>query len=226
MKLDVQASASPKELLVLDSEKSENRIAEHPVWNAALDGTLPKARLKKLLLAFYPVVAGPGRYAFAAKVSQIDPQDGKELFLQLHESLKNPAADADAGWKKVLLALGATAPELNVEPSAEAADLVDVLREHGLRSGPVHAAVIAYMLERHLPRLWGKLADALQKHHGVKASALEHLRFEAGRAAKVDKWVAHLVDKYVADADPYTIFEARRAAREALWAWTALTETN
>ena len=53
-----------------------------------------------------------------------------------------------------------------------------------------------------------------------------YLRFEAGRAAKVDKWVAHLVDKYVADADPYTIFEARRAAREALWAWTALTETN
>jgi len=170
-------------------------------------------------------VAGPGRYAFAAKVSQIDAQDGKELFLQLHEALKNPAADADAGWRKVLLALGATERELAAEPSAEAADLVDVLRSHGLRSGPVHAAVIAYMLEQHLPALWGRLADALQKHYGVKAGALEHLRFEAGRAAKVGQWVGHLVDKYVAGAEPYTVFEARRAAREALWAWTALTES-
>jgi pyrroloquinoline quinone (PQQ) biosynthesis protein C len=225
MKLDIQASASPIQLLVLDSEKIENRVLEHPVWKAALEGTLPKARLKKLLLAFYPVVAGPGRYAFAAKVSQIDAQDGRELFLQLHEALKNPAADADAGWKKVLLALGATQRELEAEPSAEAADLVDVLREHGLRSGPVHAAVIAYMLEQHLPRLWGKLADSLHKHYGVKAPALEHLRHEAARAAKVEKWVRHLVDKYVAGAEPYTMFEARRAAREALWAWTALTET-
>jgi len=225
MKLDVQASASPKELLVLDSRKKENQILEHPVWKAALEGTLPKLRLKRLLVAFYPVVAGPGRYAFAAKVSQIDAQDGKELFLQLHESLKNPAADADAGWKKLLLALGASERELAAEPSAEAADLVDVLREHGLRSGPVHAAVIAYMLEQHLPRLWGGLADALQKHYGAKGSALEHLRFEAGRAAKVEKWVGHLVDKYVAGADPYTVFEARRSAREAIWAWTALTET-
>jgi pyrroloquinoline quinone (PQQ) biosynthesis protein C len=225
MKLDVQASASPKELLALDAAKIENQIMEHPVWQAALDGTLPRARLKKLLLAFYPVVAGPGRYAFAAKVSQIDPQDGKELFLRLHEALKNPAADADAGWKKALAALGATDRELNAEPSAEAADFVDVLREHGLRSGPVHAAVIAHMLERHLPRLWGKLADSLEEHYGAKASALQHLRFEAARAPKVEKWVAQLVDKYVAEADPYTVFEARRAAREALWAWTALTET-
>lgn len=225
MKLDVQASASPKELLVLDSTKKENQVAEHPVWKAALEGSLPKARLKQLLLAFYPVVAGPGRYAFAAKVSQIDAQDGKELFLQLHEALKNPAADADAGWKKVLLALGATERELAAGPSAEAADLVDVLREHGLRSGPVHAAVIAYMLEQHLPALWGRLAESLQKHYGVKAAVLEHLRFEADRAGKVEKWVARLVDKYVADADPYTMFEARRAAREAIWAWTALTET-
>jgi pyrroloquinoline quinone (PQQ) biosynthesis protein C len=225
MKVEVQASASPAELLSLDSAKTENRLLEHPIWKAALDGELPKAQLKKLLLAFYPVVAGPGRYAFAAKISQIDAADGKELFLQVHESLKNPAADADAGWKKVLLALGATQRELSGEPTAEAADLVDVLREHGLRSGPVHAAVIAHMLEQHLPRLWGALAESLQKNYGVKAAALEHLRFEAGRAAKVDKWVAHLVGKYVDNADPYTMFEARRAAREALWAWTVLSET-
>jgi len=225
MRLEVRASAAPQELLALDAAKPENRILEHPVWKAALEGGLSKPQLKKLLLAFYPVVAGPGRYAFAAKVSQIDAQDGKELFLQLHEALKNPAADADAGWKKVLTALGATQRELEAQPSAEAADLVDVLREHGLRSGPVHATVIAFMLEQHLPRLWSELAASLQKHYGVKAAALEHLRFEAGRAAKVEEWVEHLVSKYVAAADAYTVFEARRAAREALWAWTALTET-
>lgn len=226
MTLDIQASASPEELLVLDSRKTENQVLAHPVWKAALDGTLPKARLKKLLLVFYPALAGPGRYAFAAKLSQIDAQDGKQLFLQIHESLKNPAADADKGWKRVLAALGATQRELDADPSAEAADLVDVLREHGLRSGPVHASVIAYMLEQHLPRLWGKLADSLQKHYGVKADALAHLRFEAARAGKIEKWVEHLVDKYVAGAEPYAMFEARRAAREALWAWTALTESS
>jgi pyrroloquinoline quinone (PQQ) biosynthesis protein C len=225
MKVDIQASGAPRELLDLDSEKSENRIAEHPIWRSALDGSMPKGRLKKLLLAFYPVFAGPGRYAFAAKVSQIDPQDGKQLFLQIHESLKNPVADADAGWKKVLVALGASPRELEAEPSAEAADLVDVLREHGLRSSPVHAAVIAFMLERHLPHLWGRLADSLQQHYGVKAAALQHLRFEAGRADKLEAWVNHLVGKYVANADAYVMFEARRSAREALWAWTALTET-
>src|SRR5688572_33290634 len=65
MKLDIQASAAPLDLMALDSEKPENRILEHPMWKAALEGKLPKARLKRLLLAFYPVVAGPGRYAFA-----------------------------------------------------------------------------------------------------------------------------------------------------------------
>ena len=228
MKLEVQASSSPKELLSLDARKIENRIFEHPVWKAALSGTLPKAKLKKLLLAFYPVVAGPGRYAFAAKVSQIDAQDGKQLFLQIHESLKTEAADADAGWKRVLSALGATERELREareRPSAEAADLVDVIREHGLRSGPIEAAVIAFILEQHLPRLWGRLADSLEKSYGVKADALSHLRHEAGRAGEVEKWVQHLVDKYVAEAEPYEVFEARRAAREALWAWTVLAES-
>jgi hypothetical protein len=228
MSLDIQASAAPLELLASDSAKSENRIAEHPVWKGALDGKLPKARLKKLLLAFYPAVAGPARYAFAAKVSQIDAQDGKELFLQLHEALKNPAADADAGWTRMLAALGASERELREaleHPPAEAADLADVIRSHGLRSGPVEASVIAYMLEQHLPRFWGRLADSLQKNYGVKAADLAHLRYEAARAGEMEKWIKHLVDKYVANAEPYKMFEARRAAREALWAWTALTES-
>jgi pyrroloquinoline quinone (PQQ) biosynthesis protein C len=226
--LDILASATPKELLAIDAAKPENRILEHPVWKAALDGSLPKARLKKLLLAFYPTVAGTARYAYAAKLSQIDPEDGKALFLQVHEQLKNPAANADEGWKRVLLALGAAEREVRealAQPSAEAADLVEVIREHGLRSGPVEASVVAYMLEQHVPKLWGKLADSLQKNYGVKAADLGHLRYEAGRGNQVEKWVKHLVEKYVAGADPYKMYEARRAAREAIWAWTALTES-
>ena len=129
------------------------------------------ARSSGCSLAFYPAFAGRGRYAFAAKVSQLEPKDGKELFLQLHDALKRPEADADAGWKRVLVALGASERELAdalANPSAEAVDLVDVIREHGLRSSPVAATVIAYMLERHLPRLWGRLADSLHAHYGVK----------------------------------------------------------
>ena len=228
MKLDILASATPRELLALDAKKSENRVAEHPVWQQVLSGQLPKPRLKKLLLALYPVVAGPGRYAFAAKISQIDAEDGKQLFLQIHETLKKPAADADQGWKKVLAGIGATEREMKDAmraPSAESVDLVDVIREHGLRSGPVEAAVIAFMLEQHLPRLWGKLADSLQKNYGAKAEAVAHLRHEAGRAPEIEKWTRHLVDKYVEGAEPYKMFEARRAAREALWAWTVLVES-
>lgn len=228
MSLEIQASASPRELLALDALKKENRVLEHPLWRAALEGGLPRAKLKKLLLAFYPAVGGVARYAFAAKLSQIDALDGKELFLQLHEALKNPAADSDAGWKRLLIALGASEREVRealAHPSAEAADLADVIREHGLRSGPVEASVIAHMLEQHLPRLWGRLADALHKHYGVKNADLAHLRYEAARAEKMEKWARHLVDKYVAGTEPYKMYEARRAAREALWAWTALTES-
>jgi pyrroloquinoline quinone (PQQ) biosynthesis protein C len=225
---EIQASAAPLELLANDARQPENRCMEHPAWRAALAGELPKAQLKRLLVAFYPALAGPGRYAFAAKVSQLAPEDGKALFLKLHDALKRPASDADAGWKRVLVALGASERELAdalANPSAEAADLVEVIRDHGLRSSPVAASVIAYMLERHLPRLWGRLADALTRHYGLKAEATAYLRHEAGRAAEVEKWVKHLVDQYVVPASPYEVFEGRRAGREALWAWTALTES-
>jgi pyrroloquinoline quinone (PQQ) biosynthesis protein C len=225
---EIQASAAPLELLASDSRQPENRVAEHPVWRAALAGELPKARLKRLVLAFYPALAGRGRYAFAAKVSQLEPDDGKALFLQLYEALKRPEGDADAGWKRLLVALGASERELAdalANPSAEAVDLVDVIRDHGLRSSPVAAAVIAHLLERHLPRLWGGLADSLREHYGVREEAVAYLRHEASRAQEVDRWVKHLVERYVAAAQPYEVFEGRRAAREALWAWTVLTES-
>jgi hypothetical protein len=228
MTLQIQASGAPLELLANDARQPENRIADHPAWRAALAGELPKARLRRLLVAFYPALAGRGRYAFAAKVSQLDPTDGKTLFLQLHAALKRPEADADTGWKRVLTALGATERELAdalADPSAEAVDLVDVIRDHGLRASPVAPTVIAYMLERHLPRLWGRLADSLRAHYGVREEALGYLRYEAARANDVEKWVKHLVERYVVPAHPYEVFEGRRAAREALWAWTVLTES-
>lgn len=227
VKVQVQASGAPLELLASDSRQPENRIADHPVWAAALSGEMPKAKLKRLLLNFYPALAGRGRYAFAAKVSQISADDGKALFLDLYDVLKIPEANADLGWKKVLAALGATEAEINTalaEPSAEAEDLVDVIREHGLRSGPCEASCIAHMLERHLPKLWGRLADSLAKNYGVKKDALDYLRYESGRADKVGKWGKHLLNAYVVTAEPMKVFEGRRAAREALWAWTVLTE--
>ena len=60
---------------------------------------------------------------------------------------------------------------------------------------------------------------------GVAEAAVAYLRWEAARRTQVETWVAHLVDRYVLTADPYRVFEARRAGREAAWAWTALTET-
>ena len=228
MKLDIQASGTPHDLLANDAKQPENRILQHPVWMAALAGDLSKARLKALLLAIYPAVAGPGRYAFAAKVSQIDAQDGKTLFLALYDVLKKPEADADAGWRRVLIGLGATAKDVDAalaSPSAEAEDFVEVIKMHGLRSGAVEAACISSLLEQHFPVLWGKLADALNRHYGVPESALSYLRYEASRSASIAKWAKHLVDRYVGTADAYKIFEGRRAAREAVWAWTVLTES-
>ncbi|MSQ69817.1 MAG: hypothetical protein EXR27_00830 [Betaproteobacteria bacterium] len=228
MSVQAQATGTPRELLAGDARQPENRIFEHPVWHAALSGEMPKAKLRKLLLAFYPALAGGGRYAFAAKVSQLSPADGKELFLQLYDTLKKPEADADEGWKKVLRALGVSEPECSLalaSPSAEAEDLVEVIRGHGLRSSAVEASVIAFMLERHLPQLWGQLADSLKKNYGVKAEALTYLRYEASRGDKVQKWVKHLVDAYVVPAGPMEVFAGRRAGREAVWAWTVLSES-
>lgn len=228
MKLDIQASGAPLVLLADDAARPENRILEHPTWKAVFGGTLPKAKLKSLLLAILPAVAGPGRFAFAAKISQIDPEDGKALFIKLHEALKDPAANADDGWKNVLSGLGASDRDIRAvlaNPSAEAEDLVDVIRTHGLSSSAAEASIIAFMLERHLPRLFGELATSLEMHYGVRKSALAYLHFEARRGKDIDQWVQHLIDKYVVTAEPYAVFAGRRAGREAVWAWTVLVES-
>lgn len=69
-----------------------------------------------------------------------------------------------------------------------------------------------------------RLADALSAHYGAAREALSYLDQEAARAGAVDAWIAHLVDADLVPADPYTVYEARRAAREAVRAWTVLVE--
>jgi len=228
MNLRIQATGTPAALLADDASRPENQLVDHPVWRDVFAGTMQKQKVKRLLLALLPALAGPGRYAFAAKISQIDAADGKALFMQVHGALKDAAVNADAGWRRVLGALGATDREIRAaiaQPSAEAADLVDVIQEHGLRTSATEAAVVAFMLERHLPALWGRLATALEKHYGATREATAYLRHEAKREPDVRAWVDHLVQKYVSEADGYKVYEARRAGREAVWAWTVLVES-
>ena len=224
---DIAASASPVELLGLDAEAPLMELAGHPLWQAALGGSLPAHEMRALVVALYPALAGPGRYAFFAKVSKIGREDGAELFRQLHVANTDPGADADAGWRQVALALGVPENELGAaleSPSAEAVDFVETVREHGLRSAAA-AAAVAWAIERQLPKLLGGLADSLVPNYGLAEADVAYLRYEAGRESDVGDWVDRLIAAYFAPADAYTVFEARRAAREAVWAWTALTES-
>lgn len=226
---EIVASATPAELLAEDETAPNMRIADHPVWREALAGALPAERLRDLVRRLYPVIAGPGRYAFIAKIGVIDREDGTRLFERLYRATHDADSDADLGWRRMAEALGVAASALAAEiddPSPEARDLVDTVRLHGEQSGAAQAAGVAWVLERQLPRLMGALADALSDHYGVAEDALSYLRAEAGSADEVEAWVEHLIDKYLMTADAYTVYEARRAMREAGWAWAALTEAG
>lgn len=223
----IVASAGPAELLAEDAGAPHMAIAAHPVWQSVFTGDLPKPTLVELVSHFYPVVAGPGRYAFIAKIGVIDRDDGTRLFQRLHRVTHDEAFDADKGWKRMAEAVGADPGRLSAlleTPSAEAADLIDVVRRHGEQASPAEAAGVAWVLERQMPAWMGGLADALARHYGVPDDALSYLRTEAAEAGEAEAWVAHLMDRYFMSADPYNVFEARRAMREAGWAWTALTE--
>ena len=223
----IVASGTPAELLATDETAPHICIADHPVWQAVLAGMLPTDRLHELVKRVYPVVAGPGRYAFIAKIGVIDREDGTRLFDRLYRVTHDPNSDADVGWRRMAEALGIAGDNLAValeNPSPEARDLVDTVRLHGEQSGAAQAAGVAWVLERQLPTLMGALADALRDHYGVAEDALSYLRAEAARADEVQIWVAHLIDKYFMTADAYTVYEARRAMRETGWAWTALSE--
>jgi pyrroloquinoline quinone (PQQ) biosynthesis protein C len=228
MELEIRASGTPADLLASDRHAPWVDLAAHPIWAAALAGRLPRQQLAALLLAIYPAVAGAGRYIFSAKVSQIAAEDGAELFRQLYTRNKDPEADGDKGWRVVGCGLGIGAAAFDAalaNPSPAAEDYIEIVREHGLARSPAEAAVVAWVIERQLPALWGGLADALVAHYGVAEADVAYLRWESARRDEVERWVAHLVDRYVLTADPYKVFEARRAGREAAWAWTALTET-
>jgi hypothetical protein len=199
------------------------------VWRAALTGALPADRLRDLVKRVYPVVAGPGRYAFVAMIGVIDRADGTRLFDRLYRVTHDANSDSDVGWRRMAEALGVSGDDMAAaldEPSPEARDLVDTIRLHGEQSGAPQAAGVAWVLERQLPALMGALADALRDHYGVAEDALSYLRAEAARAEEVEAWVAHLIEKYLMTADAYTVYEARRAMREAGWAWTALSEAG
>jgi pyrroloquinoline quinone (PQQ) biosynthesis protein C len=203
------------------------RLNAHPIWRDALAGRLAIDRLRGLMTRLYPAGGGPGRYMFVAKVSQIDREDGERLFRDLYEAAHEPAADADAGWRRAAAAIGVTAERLDHElanPTPEAVDLVDVVREHSLKTSPAAAAAVAWALERKLPALWGGLADALKTHYRAGEESLGYLRFQASRTDQAEAWAARLIERYFVPADPATVYDARRAAREVAWAWTALTE--
>lgn len=223
----IVASGTPAELLAVDAETPMMNLAGHPIWRDAFAGKLSPDRLRGLLARLYPVVGGPGRYMFVAKVSQIEREDGERLFSDLYEAAHEGKADADAGWRRAAMGAGVSAERLDHElanPSAEAIDLIDVVREQSLKGSPAAAAAVAWAVERKLPALWGSLADALVRHYGAPESACDYLRFHAGRAGLVEAWVQHLIERYFVTADTFTVYEARRAARETAWAWTALTE--
>jgi len=225
---EIQATGTPRELLAVDAERPLVDLAAHPVWQAALSGKMNRDRVARLLLLIYPVVAGPGRYLFSAKLSQISPEDGAQLFRQLYEAEKEPVADADAGWRAVGRAMGLTDAQFdeaceNLTP--EAMDFLAIMRQHSLRSSPAAAVAVAWAIERQLPRLWGALADSLAAHHAVPEDSLAHLRYHAARAAEVENWIDQLLERYFDTAAPYEVYEARRALWEAVWAWTALTES-
>ena len=225
----IVASGTPAELLATEETAPHMCIGNHPIWQAALTGELPIDQLRELVKRVYPVVAGPGRYAFIAKIGVIDREDGTRLFDRLYRVTHDPNSDADVGWRRRAEARGISASDLTAaleDPSPEARDLVDTVRLHGEQSGAAQAAGVAWVLERQLPMLMGSLADALRDYYGVTEDALSYLRAEAARADEVNIWVAHLIDKYFMTADAYTVYEARRAMREAGWGWTALTEAS
>lgn len=218
------ASGTAAELLALDDAEAWADPGRHPAWTAVTTGQASPQTARALVLALYPVLTGRARYMLAGKVTRLAPDDGKEIFADLHRALTVPDADADAGWAAVAAALGVTASQLEAAASgapAEASDLVTVAREHGMRSA--HEGVgVAWVLDRRLPLLLGQLADALAGHYGVPEDALRHLRFRATQAGAEADRVARMSSRYL--QDPWQVYEARRAAREVLWALTALLE--
>ncbi len=52
----------------------------------------------------------------------------------------------------------------------------------------------------------------------------ETLAQEAARTVEVGNWVVHPIGRYFVAADSCKSYEGSRAAQEAVWVWSALTE--
>ncbi|HEV8309525.1 MAG TPA: hypothetical protein VGW35_17835 [Methylomirabilota bacterium] len=220
----MRASASTIELLALDAADPLVRLDRHPLWDAVFAGTLPAERVLDVALTFYPSLGGTARYLFSSKVSTLRLEDGKTVYRTLYDALTVPEADADRGWRPLALALGATAERLDEAlalPSPEVSDYVALARGFGHRSA--HEGVgAAWGVERQLPALWGRVAEALARHYAVPEPALRYLRYQGSIASDVDRRIASLVERYC--DDPWKTYEARRAARECVWAWKSIGE--
>jgi pyrroloquinoline quinone (PQQ) biosynthesis protein C len=220
----IRASAAPSELLVEDAAEPWSDLRHHPVISSVCQGTAPAEVVRSLVAALYPLFTGRARYLLAAKVSFLDLEDGKSVFEDLYRSLTIADADADLGFGSLAAALGFSSQEvasLRARPSATAADLVAIVRQHGHRSA--HEGIgTALVLDRGLPGLFGDLADALAAHYSVPEDALAHLRYRAAEAASAGERVSSLARRYL--SGPYEVFEARRAGREVQWCLTALID--
>ena len=218
------ASGSTRELLALDASDPIVRLDQHPLWSAVREGSFPAARLPDLVVTFYPSLGGTARYLFSSKVSTLSRNDGQTVYRQLHDALTVPEADADTGWRQLALAVGALSSQLDdalATPVPEVADYVTLARGFGHRSA--HEGVgAAWGVERQLPALWGAVAEALATRYGVLPSALAYLRYEQSVAGDVERRILDLADRYL--DDPWKTFEARRAARECVWAWKSICE--
>jgi pyrroloquinoline quinone (PQQ) biosynthesis protein C len=216
------ATASAMELLALDGADPLVRLEGHPLWEALLDGSLPADKLPDVAVTFYPSLAGTARYLFSSKVSTLTLADGKAVFRDLYAALTVPEADADRGWRQLALAAGATPAQLDdamAAPPPEVVDYVALARGFGHRSA--HEAVgAAWGVERQLPALWGRVADALARHYHIPESALRYLRHQSTISEDVERRITDLTARYL--DDPWHAFEARRAARECVWAWKSI----
>jgi hypothetical protein len=218
------ASASIADLFALDATDPVVRLDAQALWQRLLAGILEEDRLALVAVTFYPSLAGTARYLFSSKVSTLAPEDGKRVFRDLYEALTVPDADADRGWRTLAEAVGGDSRQLEEvleAPSPEVADYVALARGFGHRSA--HEAIgAAWGIERQLPSLWGRVADALARHYRVPESALRYLRHQGNIAADVERQIDNLVQRYL--ADPWKAFEARRAARECVFAWKSIGE--
>jgi hypothetical protein len=220
----MQATATTGELLALDAADPVVRLDGQALWQRLLTGRLEAARLPELAVTFYPSLAGTARYLFSSKVSTLAPEDGRRVFRDLYEALTVPDADADRGWRDWAEAVGVEGGRLDqalAAPGPEVADYVAVARGFGHRS-PHEAVGAAWGVERQLPGLWGQVAQALARHYRVPEPALRYLRHQGRIAADVEQRIEGLVQRYL--ADPWKAFEARRAARECVFAWKSIGE--